>query len=238
MYFFDPDVKTETGPLDVYTYTLPFVLPVNELRSPPSGSVANQFQVYITIENKGNGIAYLKKGLNFIFNPDVLRKNSPMDGCYQYCNSLTMSCPDPNSSTVKDGNIKFLDQELILSSGEIYTIICDAYLPNTSFVGKSTNIISVVTNYDYKQTFDEQIACIHKSDADIQLECVKSCIDVKDESDESIYETGKCLCPNNPEQGWVSIGKDGCTGELCGSQYMGQYSIPVYITCYCKPKSS
>jgi len=181
MYFFDPNVKTETGPLDVYTYNLPFVLPVNEL-SQQTGDEKNMFLVYITIENKGNGIAYLDR-LNFIYDPKVFNQeeNKVLRNCYDYCGAKACTSSVTNNPTCSsDGTTtgKCLFQftpTLIISNGEGYTIICNAYLPsNKPFIGKSTNLISVVTNYNYTQTFDEQIACIQTPGASCNSKCVEN----------------------------------------------------------------
>jgi len=223
LYFFDPVVKTSSGPLDIYTYTIPFVQSINEGRN---------FTVYITVDNKGEGIAKIEK-LYFYYNKDVFRDPNPLDQCYVYYTKLenridfqSWSCPPT------ENYCEFIFKPAIINKGEKFSIICDGYLKSTAFYGKSTNLISVTSNYDYTQTFTEQIACIAYT-LEGSITCPKVC-----------GPSQKCCCTcrklDVPEN-WVTVTDSSCT-DGCWI-LIGGMLTPTIVTwspnaCYCPPTTT
>jgi hypothetical protein len=167
MYFFNPDVKTEPGPLDIYTYTLPFVVAYSQAKK--IGPDKPHFGVYIKIKNKGSGTAFFDN-ITLIQTSDT----NPFDisNCVLMENSLLFN-KGINSNTYcssgKNGNCIYIspvqrDNATLEKNGE-WTFRCNGKIkdinnPSNSFIGKVTGLMSVVANYEYLQKYDEQIACI------------------------------------------------------------------------------
>jgi hypothetical protein len=164
MYFFNPDVKTEPGPLDIYTYTLPFVIPVN---SPITGYQPN-FGVYIKIKNKVDGIAFIEN-LTLIQIRDTTTPQQPIEisstecllsgGLSTYTVNPTTSCPPG-----KTGNCLLITIDKPIKKDEEITFRCNGRIKSTEFYGKTTDFISVNAYYTYVQTLNEQIACVKAGD--------------------------------------------------------------------------
>lgn len=171
MYFFDPDVKTQPGPVDVYVYTVPFVLPVDRVNHPTN---PEPFLIFIPIENKGSGhIESITVDLYYDSNTLVLDPN----GFNFYCMSKTCPVSLPKKDEDFVGELKkftFENEGGSINPGETYVIYNNngTLRGGSNFVGKSTNLISVVVVYSYKQQFDEQIACIQQQTANLpQISC-------------------------------------------------------------------
>jgi len=155
MYFFDPEIKTNPGPLDIYLYTYPFVLPIEEVeeRQDEDGDKPG-FLIYLVISNKQDGIAKIRK-MNLIqtseLKPVIVK---------------SIKCGNDPKVDEENGNInvELTWDRPIEKEGEEHKnrveIRCTGYIyKDTNFVGKTTDFISVVVEYDYTQIFDEQTAC-------------------------------------------------------------------------------
>jgi len=161
MYFFDPVVMTEPGPLDIYTYTLPFVIPVTK-----TGGDQSRFGVYIQIKNKGQGMAFIEnltliQVINGSTNQPIeippTKTNCVLSGGLSKYN--VSDCPWPHV-----GNcilITYIENPIKKDEG--MTFRCNGQIVDKEFFGKTTQLISINANYQYLQTFDEQVACL-KSD--------------------------------------------------------------------------
>jgi hypothetical protein len=164
MYFFDPVVMTNPGPLDIYTYTLPFVIPVQ--RTGETEGEPSQFGVYIQIKNKGKGMAFIENlTLIQVINGSTKKPiQIPPTGC-MLSGGLSVNTYEATDCSKSDTEncilIKNIDKPIKKDGG--MTFRCNGQIVEKEFYGKTTNFISVNANYKYLQTFDEQIACL-KSD--------------------------------------------------------------------------
>jgi hypothetical protein len=159
MYFFNPDVKTDTGPVDIYTYTLPFVIPVNTMRA--TGKISH-FGVYIKIENKGDGLLKIQN-LTLMLTGDkqnnlkILSSSSyPNNPCRSSDSAITFSQRDCSGD---NGQCILIEDITPIGKKNSVTIRCDGNTGSEPFIGKTTDLISVNSYYRYVQSFDEQIAC-------------------------------------------------------------------------------
>ena len=153
MYFFNPDIKTESGPIDVYTYTLPFVIPVNRMRS--TGRPTD-FGIYIKIENKGEGIATIEN-LTLVQASETQDSLKLLTACRPSDTSINFSFPTDCSGN--QGKCILIEGITPIQKKKSVTIRCDGDTGDKPFFGKTTDLISVNANYKYLQTFNEQIAC-------------------------------------------------------------------------------
>jgi hypothetical protein len=156
MYFFNPDVKTETGPVDIYTYTLPFVIPVNRMQEAVGSS---DFGVYIKIENKGDGTALIEN-LTLIQAADTQDSLSISTSNGPKCRSSDAPASSAEDCPGKTGKCILIKNIIPVEKKKSITFRCDGNIGNKEFIGKTTDFISVNANYKYLQTFNEQIACI------------------------------------------------------------------------------
>ena len=204
IYFFDPVVKTQPGPVDVYVYTIPFVFPANRV------SPTEPFLTFIKIENKGSGsieeitvvLIYDETILDIPFESSI--PISPTDTCSAYCSGTT--CNATFTIGGINGSRTFTSQGAI-EAGESYTIYDrEGTLVDQNMVGKYTGLISAVaSSYRYRQQFDEQIACIQHTagvGGEAEFSCTQhsDCCSVNDgpcDSDVDAYcweDTGECQC--------------------------------------------
>jgi len=177
MYFFDPDVKTEPGPVDIYTYTLPFIIPWNQLQKWQTDG-NHGFSVFIHIDNHGDGELELEK-LHLIQETPGIRLTETNGTSFNdvKCGLMSFSkisgeIPDfvdsksnhiglcPGKSNYENC-ISFTNLPKILSNGNIM-ISCHGSIIG-EFVGKTTEFISIDAEYNYTQIYDEQLACYSMS---------------------------------------------------------------------------
>ena len=159
MYFFDPDVKTEPGPLDIYTYTLPFVIPMNRVSGTDGWQAGNEpgFMIYTHIRNKGNGIARIN-------NLELVQNNEQIDLSYfgiSGCSMFIVFGENYTSGTsiVSQNKISFYFDNPIIPADGTALITCKGWFSSSQFFGKTTEFISINAEYEYTQSFDHQIAC-------------------------------------------------------------------------------
>jgi len=167
MYFFDPEIKTNPGPLDVYLYTYPFVLPLETLTS-AEAIPGERFRIYINIVNKGDGIAEItdviliqtsEVDLPIIEDGDIVCDYTTTDAD-EYCEGKKGNCLRINLGEDKliEKSENDEDRVIITCNGDINTDNAQ------DFIGKATDFISILVQYRYKQVFDEQIGCVRTSE--------------------------------------------------------------------------
>lgn len=151
IYFFDPQIKTQPGPLDIYVYTTPFALVRENLED-------GKFIISIKIENKKDGIADIT-GLKLIQKPPeggsslinvsnctvCIKGSQPYDFSDEWVNNHEVNLTKLNLSSITPKG----------TTNSTLEIRCEGKL-NPSFTGKATQLISVNANYTYTQTFNEQ----------------------------------------------------------------------------------
>jgi len=155
IYFFDPEVGTKTGPLDIYVYTVPFVLVKDKLHG-------NEFLIYIFIENKKDGVARIDN-LKIIQNPVTEQERVINLTECTVCSEEYITC----SSFQWDGTLDLVSNcgiapenlkvEKEGKDGSVLEIRCKGEIIPDRITGKGTQWISVEANYTYIQTFKEQI---------------------------------------------------------------------------------
>jgi len=223
MYFFDPDVKTQPGPVDVYVYTIPFVLPADRV------SDNEPFLPFIQIENKGGGIIE-SITIDFIYDSHIL--NISLQFSF-YCTSRTCNVTFDQSGN--PGNY-ILTLEGNIKSGESYTIYNSGgtLVDKDKIIGKSTGLISVVASYRYRQQFDEQIGCIVAVSSEQQTAlCIKydnpdDCN--KDTNCKWCYHCEKDMPTTHPDYNYnkptserVNMNPEGCIGRSASCNYQCDY---------------
>ncbi|MDI6825829.1 MAG: hypothetical protein QMD36_01380 [Candidatus Aenigmarchaeota archaeon] len=248
MYFFDPDIKTEPGPLDIYVYTLPFVIPatMREVEGP-------DFGVYIKIKNKGKGTAIID-GLTLI---QVNKRSdipSPISitNCKLIGNSSLFNDERSNDYCPpgKTGNCILITGNAPIKKDQDFTFRCNGEIVSEEpFYGKTTDFISVNASYKYLQTSEEQIACIksegmldtfcraHNETTCKQASMCKWCYGCLNNR-ASYFPDGACI-PADADCGYHCV-KDKCNAEcgsdedcggitFCGYDCTCTYSVPEII---------
>jgi hypothetical protein len=133
------------------------VLPAERVNNPVN---SEPFLTFVPIENKGSGTIE-SITIDLIYDNGVLDipDNSKF---FWYCSSRT--CNVTFQKGGGSGHYTFTSQGGAIKSGETYTIYNhDGKLTDANVIGKSTDLISAVATYRYRQQFDEQIACIQYS---------------------------------------------------------------------------
>jgi hypothetical protein len=194
MYFFDPEVKTQSGPVDVYVYTVPFVLPASRI------TLTEPFLLFIPIENKGSGIID-SITIDLFYDQTILNipSSSPF---FSYCTSKICGVKFDKSGS--PGHYTFKSINGTIGNGEIYTIYNSEGLLQvaTPTIGKSTGLISVVAGYRYKQSFEEQISCIQGTQYQAQLFAICG-----------VFDSNQTQCASEPKCKWCPV----CQGGYYGS---------------------
>ncbi len=228
MYFFDPDIVTNPGPLDIYLYTYPFVLPVIEITDRPD----DDFKIYIVIDNKVGGIAEL-------VNVTLIHTTELTPAVIQSidCNGVSDNSNDNiiRLELCENGACASSLLSEPIETGEENRIYlrCKGTITGNSFDGKATDFISIIVDYLYTQIFEEQIGCSSKTDLERDMDCAGDCINQEGQN----YVDGRCLCDASDEY-TENIGQNGCSNEWACTEYLGQYAFPAPKSCYCKPGES
>jgi len=167
IYFFDPEIKTNPGPLDIYLYTYPFVIGVDEAWERQTEESKPGFRVFIHIVNKEEGIAQIHN-ITFIQtsesdNPIIAENSIICENYYQPVNDPSSYCPNKRGNCIKMTYPEPIREEDENGENQVY-IKCDGTVSNDSFIGKITDFISVNVVYNYTQIFKEQIGCIKPSE--------------------------------------------------------------------------
>ena len=156
IYFFDPQMKTQPGPLDIYVYTNPFALVGENLED-------GKFMISIKIENKKDGTANITQ-------LKLIQKPPEGEASIISVGKCTVCIKKGSSHDFTDEWNKFHEADLTTklslplitpkgTKNSTLEIRCEGKL-NPTFSGKATQLISVNANYTYIQTFHEQIGGI------------------------------------------------------------------------------
>jgi hypothetical protein len=202
MYFFDPDVKTEPGPVDFYVYTLPYIIPWNQLKKwqDPTIGAGYGFTSFINIRNNGEGEVNIKELYLIQETNKISLRHGGIDCKLMSVSETTAEnleifstkdCP-PDKIAVLGNNdencISFTINPTILSGGNIIIACYGEIDEDSPIIGKMTEFISVDASYEYTESYTEQLACY--SIPTTTVETPSPCLSTSCES----AVTDTCLC--------------------------------------------
>lgn len=141
---FNPQIKTEAGPIDLYVYTVPFVLNLDTMKQ----SNDFTFPIFIFAENKMEGTASIKE-ITLTSDSSFIKVTE--------CGGKSVEWNNNRVTLTVNWKLEPLGSKL--SSNYI---LCRGVIRDDpkyrDFRGTDVRLMSVSTVYEYTQTFNERIA--------------------------------------------------------------------------------
>jgi len=172
LHYFDPEITTEPGPLNIYVFTDPYAINLDEITS------GETFDVIIKIVNKVKDSVAVLDRLAFVQTfevPSGLFTINPSS-----CQSLVINlnyttnfnpegiCTDDKHNCFE---LLFEPKELKLSYDESEEIECKATVTSSSISNRLTDQIRVYSIYTFVQDFDKSLVCAELSERELMSFC-------------------------------------------------------------------
>jgi len=240
LHYFDPEIETNPGPLDIYVFTDPYAVNTEWYKT-------EGFAVFIKIKNKAEGTAYLDN-IILVQTFDTPYKYFEIKECIDDEGHSYYPSTHPYSEGECGGSYKSncftLDftpyyERFNLTEDETKEIVCGArFLQCDSadpceidkLTGTYTDLISVFApSYEFLQEFKEtKVAECRLTGQAAIIACSDECIK------KGYLNGGDCICATEAGVGseyeFFSAIEGICSDEWCGD--LG--AAAAYVRCFCK----